>query len=138
MRKDPPKETRGSAPEPPLARPSGARRISRDGRSIRSGHKGARDVADRQRPTGPAAATARDDRKDQPDTIIPPTGTSPPAGAGPENPHFERQPSNRHIHPIAIGGAIGTGLFMGPGKTISFAGPVMILVYMIIGSFFTS
>ena len=34
---------------------------------------------------------------------------------------------------IAIGGAIGTGLFMGSGKTISVAGPSVILVYAIIG-----
>lgn len=41
--------------------------------------------------------------------------------------------SNRHIQLIAIGGAIGTGLFMGSGKTISLAGPSIIFVYMIIG-----
>jgi D-serine/D-alanine/glycine transporter len=48
-------------------------------------------------------------------------------------PHLERQLSNRHIQLIAIGGAIGTGLFMGSGKTISVAGPSVIFVYMIIG-----
>ncbi|MFY3758300.1 D-serine/D-alanine/glycine transporter, partial [Escherichia coli] len=37
------------------------------------------------------------------------------------------------IQLIAIGGAIGTGLFMGSGKTISLAGPSIIFVYMIIG-----
>ncbi|WP_245802147.1 amino acid permease [Corynebacterium pacaense] len=41
--------------------------------------------------------------------------------------------SNRHLQLIAIGGAIGTGLFMGSGKTISVAGPSVILVYAIIG-----
>jgi len=50
-----------------------------------------------------------------------------------EAPHLERQLSNRHIQLIAIGGAIGTGLFMGSGKTISAAGPSVIFVYMIIG-----
>ncbi len=49
-------------------------------------------------------------------------------------PHLSRQLSNRHIQLIAIGGAIGTGLFMGSGgKTISLAGPSVIFVYMIIG-----
>nr|WP_230085348.1 MULTISPECIES: D-serine/D-alanine/glycine transporter [Arthrobacter] len=48
-------------------------------------------------------------------------------------PQLERQLSNRHIQLIAIGGAIGTGLFMGSGKTISAAGPSVIFVYMIIG-----
>lgn len=43
--------------------------------------------------------------------------------------------SNRHIQLIAIGGAIGTGLFMGSGKIISMAGSSVILVYSIIGFF---
>ncbi|AJJ11086.1 D-serine/D-alanine/glycine transporter [Yersinia rohdei] len=47
--------------------------------------------------------------------------------------HLQRSLSNRHIQLIAIGGAIGTGLFMGSGKTISLAGPSIIFVYMIIG-----
>ncbi len=37
---------------------------------------------------------------------------------------------------IAIGGAIGTGLFMGSGKTISLAGPSILVIYMIIGGMF--
>jgi D-serine/D-alanine/glycine transporter len=48
-------------------------------------------------------------------------------------PHLERALSSRHIQLIAIGGAIGTGLFMGSGKTIAVAGPSVIFVYMIIG-----
>lgn len=39
----------------------------------------------------------------------------------------------RQIEMIAIGGCIGTGLFMGSGKTISLAGPAVILVYAITG-----
>lgn len=42
---------------------------------------------------------------------------------------------NRHLQLIAIGGAIGTGLFMGSGKTISLSGPSILLVYAIIGGF---
>lgn len=42
--------------------------------------------------------------------------------------------SNRHVQMLAIGGAIGTGLFMGAGKTISLAGPSVIFVYAIIGA----
>ncbi|MGV2516533.1 UNVERIFIED_CONTAM: D-serine/D-alanine/glycine transporter, partial [Bacillus subtilis] len=37
------------------------------------------------------------------------------------------------IQLIALGGAIGTGLFMGSGSTIHSAGPSIILVYMILG-----
>ena len=49
--------------------------------------------------------------------------------------HLERNLSNRHIQLISIGGAIGTGLFMGSGKTISLAGPSVLFVYAIIGFF---
>ncbi|BCG04210.1 hypothetical protein PPGU19_087780 (plasmid) [Paraburkholderia sp. PGU19] len=43
--------------------------------------------------------------------------------------------SNRHIQFISIDGAIGTGLFMGAGKTISISGTSIILTYMVIGFF---
>jgi D-serine/D-alanine/glycine transporter len=57
----------------------------------------------------------------------------PSSGAGAASPHLSRSLSNRHIQLIAIGGAIGTGLFMGSGKTISLAGPSILFVYMTIG-----
>ena len=50
-------------------------------------------------------------------------------------PQLHRGLSNRHIQLIAIGGAIGTGLFMGSGRTISEAGPAVVLVYGVIGFF---
>lgn len=46
---------------------------------------------------------------------------------------LQKSLSNRHLQLIAIGGAIGTGLFMGSGKTISLAGPSILFIYMIIG-----
>lgn len=55
-----------------------------------------------------------------------------PQRAGAEK--LQRTLKNRHIQLIAIGGAIGTGLFMGSGKTISVAGPSILLVYTIIGA----
>ena len=50
--------------------------------------------------------------------------------------HLQRKLNNRHLQMIAIGGAIGTGLFMGSGKTISLAGPSILVIYMIIGGMF--
>jgi D-serine/D-alanine/glycine transporter len=49
--------------------------------------------------------------------------------------HLRRGLSNRQIQLIAIGGAIGTGLFMGSGRTISHSGPAVLVVYGIIGFF---
>ncbi|MFE3292332.1 D-serine/D-alanine/glycine transporter [Rhodococcus sp. NPDC059234] len=71
-----------------------------------------------------------------PDHTEPAVATTPAATAQPDQhePGLSRQLSNRHIQLIAIGGAIGTGLFMGSGKTISLAGPSVIFVYMIIGT----
>lgn len=48
---------------------------------------------------------------------------------------LRRELSNRHIQLIAIGGAIGTGLFFGSGNTISKAGPSILFTYMIVGFF---
>ena len=44
--------------------------------------------------------------------------------------------SNRHVQMIAIGGTIGTGLFLGSGSTISKTGPSIMLVYLTLGLFF--
>ncbi|MFC5722797.1 amino acid permease [Streptomyces gamaensis] len=46
---------------------------------------------------------------------------------------YQRGLGNRQIQMIAIGGAIGTGLFLGAGKAISKAGPSLILAYAIAG-----
>ena len=57
------------------------------------------------------------------------------SSAGQQPEQLKRNLSNRHIQLIAISGAIGTGLFMGSGKTITLAGPSIVFVYMIIGFF---
>lgn len=52
-----------------------------------------------------------------------------------EHPTLQRTLHNRHIQLMAMGGAIGTGLFMGSGKIIAMSGTSIILIYMIIGLF---
>ncbi|MFF8604387.1 amino acid permease [Streptomyces sp. NPDC015346] len=46
---------------------------------------------------------------------------------------YQRGLGARQIQMIAIGGAIGTGLFLGAGKAIAKAGPSLILAYAIAG-----
>ncbi|WP_295475871.1 amino acid permease [uncultured Pseudomonas sp.] len=46
---------------------------------------------------------------------------------------FKRRLKNRHIQLIALGGAVGTGLFLGSAGVLKSAGPSMILGYAICG-----
>ncbi|WP_409290827.1 amino acid permease [Peribacillus sp. SCS-37] len=47
---------------------------------------------------------------------------------------LKRDLANRHVQLIAIGGTIGTGLFLGSGKAIQLAGPSIILAYLVVGT----
>lgn len=51
-----------------------------------------------------------------------------------EQQELARGLKNRHVQLIAIGGAIGTGLFLGAGKSIHLAGPSILFAYMITGA----
>jgi D-serine/D-alanine/glycine transporter len=46
---------------------------------------------------------------------------------------LKRDLANRHVQLIAIGGTIGTGLFLGSGRAIQQAGPSIIFAYLIVG-----
>lgn len=46
---------------------------------------------------------------------------------------LKRELANRHVQLIAIGGTIGTGLFLGSGRAIEKAGPSIMLTYLIVG-----
>jgi D-serine/D-alanine/glycine transporter len=51
-----------------------------------------------------------------------------------QNQNLSRGLKNRHVQLLAIGGAIGTGLFLGSGRSINLAGPSILFAYMIASS----
>lgn len=51
----------------------------------------------------------------------------------PKKNHTSGKMKNRHIQMIAIGGAIGTGLFYGAAKSIQLTGPSILISYLIGG-----
>lgn len=48
---------------------------------------------------------------------------------------YHKALKRRHLHMIAIGGSIGTGLFLGAGSRMEIAGPSLAIVYIICGIF---
>ncbi|KAF0853207.1 MULTISPECIES: L-asparagine permease [Pantoea] len=48
---------------------------------------------------------------------------------------YHKAMGNRQVQMIAIGGAIGTGLFLGAGARLQMAGPALALVYLVCGIF---
>ena len=59
-----------------------------------------------------------------------PSQDSPAEG---QNPSLKRAMTTRHLVMLSLGGAIGTGLFMGSGEVISQAGPLGAVLAYIIG-----
>ena len=70
--------------------------------------------------------------EDPPPPEDPVDGTVAAHGTGGDE-GYRRGLGTRQIQMIAIGGAIGTGLFLGAGKTIHRGGPSIILVYAVAG-----
>ncbi|MFJ8696232.1 amino acid permease [Streptomyces roseolilacinus] len=74
-----------------------------------------------------------------------PAGTTPPgtgSPARPDAPHvdagdvgYSKDLKSRHVNMIAIGGAIGTGLFLGAGGRLAGAGPSLAIAYAVCGVF---
>jgi L-asparagine permease len=48
---------------------------------------------------------------------------------------YHKTLGNRQVQMIAIGGAIGTGLFLGAGARLQIAGPSLAIVYLVCGVF---
>ncbi len=48
---------------------------------------------------------------------------------------YHKDLGRRHVQMIAIGGAIGTGLFLGAGSRLQMAGPSLAIIYAICGVF---
>ena len=51
-----------------------------------------------------------------------------PADSSGDSSGYQQQLSNRQIQMIGIGGAIGTGLFLGAGGRLASAGPALAIV----------
>ncbi|MFJ3338778.1 amino acid permease [Streptomyces sp. NPDC086766] len=62
-----------------------------------------------------------------------PQATGTPADAGDAG--YSKDLKHRHVNMIAIGGAIGTGLFLGAGGRLQTAGPALALAYLVCGVF---
>lgn len=50
-----------------------------------------------------------------------------------DQPELARNLKSRHVQLIAIGGTIGTGLFLGSGQSIHSAGPSILFAYLVTG-----
>lgn len=48
----------------------------------------------------------------------------------------KRELTKRHVQMIALGGTIGTGLFLGASNSIMKTGPSILLVYLVLGVIF--
>ncbi|WP_414672062.1 amino acid permease [Lactiplantibacillus pingfangensis] len=55
------------------------------------------------------------------------------ASEQPANGQLSRGLKSRHVQLIAIGGTIGTGLFLGAGQSIHLAGPSILIAYLVTG-----
>ncbi|MGW6773753.1 amino acid permease [Streptomyces sp. NPDC055037] len=76
-------------------------------------------------------------RKEAVQDTPPPPPEHPVAASSPDagDAGYSKDLTSRHINMIAIGGAIGTGLFLGAGGRLASAGPALALAYAVCGLF---
>ena len=63
-----------------------------------------------------------------------PSAQHPPAAPEISAEGYKKSLSRRHVQMIAIGGAIGVGLFMGSGGRLASTGPALVLSYLVAGA----
>ncbi|MFV0496458.1 amino acid permease [Mycobacterium sp.] len=61
--------------------------------------------------------------------------TSPESALSREDAGYHKSLNNRQLQMIALGGAIGTGLFLGAGGRLASAGPGLFIVFAVCGGF---
>ncbi|KOG70422.1 amino acid permease [Streptomyces varsoviensis] len=71
----------------------------------------------------------------QDDTPPPPDGGGAPPAQDAGDAGYSKGLKHRHVNMIAIGGAIGTGLFLGAGGRLASAGPALAIAYAVCGLF---
>ena len=64
-----------------------------------------------------------------------PIGSKPAAHVDAGDAGYSKSLKSRHVNMIAIGGAIGTGLFLGAGGRLADAGPSLFVAYAVCGVF---
>ncbi len=70
-----------------------------------------------------------------PDDISPPSAEDKQAWLAAQDHGYAKGLKPRQVQMIAIGGAIGTGLFLGAGGRLQHAGPALAIVYLVCGLF---
>ncbi|AXG81869.1 amino acid permease [Streptomyces paludis] len=81
--------------------------------------------------SSPSARTAAGTRTEHTHRTAPGEGS----GDGPPQPGLRRSMNSRHLVMIAMGGVIGSGLFLSSGYTISQAGPLGAVLAYLVGAF---
>ena len=66
-------------------------------------------------------------------SATPPSGPSAASSLDAEQVGYKQTLGRRHVQMIAIGGAIGTGLFLGSASRLHSTGPALVLSYAFVG-----